>query len=75
MGFWVKAMNNKIIDNPNLSHNNTKELLAIPIIIKWGDLQLSLQLGFWVAMNICNSLQLNVLLQVWMLFDKLYELA
>lgn len=46
MGFWVKAMNNKIIDNPNLSHNNTKELLIIPTIIKWGDLQLSLQLGF-----------------------------
>jgi hypothetical protein len=46
MGFWVKAMNTKIINNPNLSHNNTKELLVIPTIIQWGDLQLALQLGF-----------------------------
>jgi hypothetical protein len=22
---------------------------------KWGDLQLALQLGFWIAMTICNS--------------------
>ncbi len=29
---------------------------------KWGDLQLALQLGFWVAMIICNILQHNVFL-------------
>jgi hypothetical protein len=31
---------------------------------KWTDLQLALQLGFRVAMTICNSLQLNIFLQV-----------
>ncbi len=37
---------------------------------KWGDLQL----GFWVAMTICNSLQLDVFLRAWMLSNKLHEL-
>jgi hypothetical protein len=40
---------------------------------KWGDLQLTLQLGFWVAMTICNSLQLNVFLWACVLLDKLHE--
>jgi hypothetical protein len=41
---------------------------------KWNDLQLALQLGFWVAMTICNSLQFNIFLQVGMLSNKLHEL-
>jgi len=44
------------------------------IIKKWGDFQLALQLGFWIAMTICNSFQLNVFLQLWMLSNKLHEM-
>jgi hypothetical protein len=41
---------------------------------KWGNLQLNLQLGFWVAMTICISLQFNTFLWAWMLLDKSNEL-
>ncbi len=37
---------------------------------KWGDLQL----GFWITMTICNSLQLDVFLWAWMLSNKLHGL-
>jgi hypothetical protein len=36
---------------------------------KWNDLQL----GFRVVMTICNSLQLSMFLQTWMLLIKLHE--
>jgi hypothetical protein len=38
---------------------------------KWGDLQMALQLGFWITMTMCNSYQLNIVLRVWMLSSSM----
>jgi hypothetical protein len=41
---------------------------------KWGDLQLALQLIFWVVMNICNSFAIQRIFWGVMLLNKLHEL-
>jgi hypothetical protein len=41
---------------------------------KWGDLQLALQLIFWVVMNICNSFVIQHIFRGVMLLNKLHEL-
>jgi hypothetical protein len=52
----------------------TYKKIMVSIMKKWGDLQLFLQLGFWIAMTIYNALQLNLFIWVWMLSDKWHEL-
>ncbi len=54
----VKACENQWYDN------------KIVTMRRWGDLQL----GFWITMTICNSLQFYVFLWVWVLSNKLQEL-
>jgi hypothetical protein len=51
-----------------------KSFLVYYTMKKWGDLQLDLQLNFWIATTISNPLQLNVFPQTWVLLDKLHEL-
>jgi hypothetical protein len=41
---------------------------------KWGDLQLALQLIFWVVMNICNSFSIQRIFRGMMLLNRLHEL-
>ncbi len=52
----------------------TFKKIMTSIMKKWGDLQLALQLGFWIAMSIYNSLQLSLFLQVQVLLNKSHEL-
>ncbi len=41
---------------------------------KWGDLQLALQLIFWIVMNICNSFAIQCIFWGVMLLNKFHEL-
>ncbi len=69
--FWQGSRSVYLIVLPPIIIINVNHAI---IMRNEGDLQSALQLGFGVVKTICISLQINVFLQAWMLFDRLHEL-